>query len=77
MKEKRHNEFKEPVNCDGVVKRNGWTFESIDACTWSCPAWKCDKCGAEFWSWFDEDNGDEAYNTEEEDEEDEEYPDYN
>lgn len=63
MKQCKHREMNNncSADCDGTVKRNGWAYESIDAGTWACPAWKCDKCGAKFWSWFDVDNGDEAY----------------
>jgi hypothetical protein len=64
-----HKTFsREPSDCDGIVKRDGWSFVSIDAHTWSCPAWKCSKCGATWWSYFDTDNGDQGYDTEEEEE---------
>lgn len=52
-------------NCSGMVKRDGWTYVDIDADTWRVPSWKCDKCGVSFWSYFDDDNGEEGYNTEE------------
>lgn len=63
-----HSSFtREPSDCDGMVKRDGWTTVSIDASTWICPAWKCDKCGATWWSYFDNDNGDEAYDLDDDD----------
>lgn len=58
--------------CDGLIVRTGWTYVSIDAHTWRCPSWTCQKCGNKFWSYFDTDNGDEGYDMDAEDEEDEE-----
>lgn len=52
------------TGCTGMIKRDGWCYEGIDGCTWKLPHWKCDKCGASWWSYFDTDNGDEGYNTE-------------
>ncbi|MBQ6357359.1 MAG: hypothetical protein IJI97_00185 [Clostridia bacterium] len=56
-------------SCDGTVRRTGWTAVGIDASTVICPAWTCDRCGAKFWSYFDQDNGDESYDPDEEGEE--------
>ena len=55
--------------CGGTIKRDGWCYESIDFSTWKCPHWKCDKCGEEWWSYFDTDNGDEAFDLYAEDDE--------
>ena len=54
-KEEQHKD------CGGMIKRTGWGPISIDGGTMWCPCWTCDKCGKTFWSWTDEDNGDEAY----------------
>ena len=65
MKQQPHCQMSGPglggvtTDCDGIV--------SIDAHTWRVPSWKCNKCGAEFWSYFDTDNDDEGYDTDEED----------
>ncbi len=59
-----------------MIVRNGWYWESIDCHSWRCPGWVCQKCGDRFWSWFDDDNGDEAYDTEAEDEDEDRYEDF-
>ena len=71
MNQQPHKEMTGPglggvtSDCDGIVRRNGWTCVDIDAHAWRVPSWKCDKCGAMFWSYFDTDNGDEGYDMDE------------
>lgn len=72
MREKPHCEIASKTSdCNGIVKRNGWTNETIDGHLWQCPAWKCNKCGQEWWSYFDDDNGDEACDLDDEIDDDE------
>lgn len=79
MKQGPHSEIGNGCSdpdCDGIVRRNGWTYVGIDGATRVCPSWKCDKCGAEFWSYFDTDNGDESYDFDDDDDSDDFYDDY-
>jgi hypothetical protein len=67
MKQQKHCEMDgrdAGSTCTGTVKRNGWCWQSIDGHSWCCVAWKCDKCGKQWWSWRDEDNGDRSYDEE-------------
>lgn len=47
----------ESKGCSGIVKRDGYTTVVIDGCTWLVCAWKCDRCGRQVWSYFDDDLG--------------------
>lgn len=81
MKQQLHSELESqnlpqlrgyPVTgCTGLIKRDGWCFEYIDCHLWKLPHWKCDKCGDSWWSYFDEDNKDEGFDTESDDDEEE------
>lgn len=56
------------TGCTGMIRRDGWCYQDINAHAWKLPHWKCDKCGAMWWSYFDTDSGDKGHDTEAEDE---------
>lgn len=61
------------TGCTGTIRRTGWTYQSIDLHTWKLPSWTCDKCGEKWWSYFDNDNGEEGFDTDAECDDEEDY----